>query len=91
MKHAADPDKFVESELDLDDGIRKLHALATAPALYPELVRLAAPALRSIRRLEHKRHPHGCGGSAGVRACIAAAYPAVAPSVGAETPSKSIR
>jgi beta-catenin-like protein 1 len=40
MKHAADPEKFVESELDLDDGIRKLHALATAPALYPELVRL---------------------------------------------------
>jgi len=38
MKHAADPEKFVESELDLDDGIRKLHALATAPALYPELV-----------------------------------------------------
>jgi hypothetical protein len=67
MKHAADPEKFVESELDLDDGIRKLHALATAPALYPELVRLSAPALRSHRRSEVERHPHGCGGSPGVR------------------------
>jgi hypothetical protein len=43
MKHVADPEKFVESELDLDDEIRKLHTLATAPSLYPELVR-AEPA-----------------------------------------------
>jgi len=40
MKHAADPDKFVDSELDLDEEIHKLHSLAAVPHLYPELVRL---------------------------------------------------
>ncbi len=31
--------RFVESEVDLDEEIKKLHVLATAPELYPELVK----------------------------------------------------
>ncbi|KAL3676980.1 hypothetical protein R1sor_026928 [Riccia sorocarpa] len=42
MKYMDQPDKFVESEVDLDDEIKKMHALAAAPDLYPELVRLNA-------------------------------------------------
>lgn len=40
MKHFKDPSKFAESEVDLDDEIKNLHVLATAPELYPELVKL---------------------------------------------------
>ncbi|KAH7280224.1 hypothetical protein KP509_37G056700 [Ceratopteris richardii] len=40
MKYADHPEKFVESEVDLDEEIKKLHALAAAPDLYPDLVRL---------------------------------------------------
>lgn len=43
MKHAADPDKFVDSELDLDEEIHKLHSLAAVPHLYPELARAPPP------------------------------------------------
>lgn len=39
MKFADRPAKFAESEVDLDDEIKKLHSLATAPELYPELVK----------------------------------------------------
>jgi Catenin-beta-like, Arm-motif containing nuclear len=31
--------RFVESEVDLDEEIKRLHVLATAPELYPELIR----------------------------------------------------
>lgn len=39
MKFPGEPAKFVESELDLDEELKKLHVLATAPELYPELVK----------------------------------------------------
>jgi peptidyl-prolyl isomerase F (cyclophilin D) len=42
MKFADQPPKFAESEIDLDDEIKKLHSLATAPELYPELVKCSA-------------------------------------------------
>lgn len=49
MKYLDQPDKFVESEVDLDEEIKKLHALAAAPDLYPELVRLnAVPSLLGL-------------------------------------------
>lgn len=32
------PDKFMESELELNDEIQKLHVVATAPEYYPILV-----------------------------------------------------
>ncbi|GAQ81024.1 beta-catenin-like protein 1 [Klebsormidium nitens] len=40
MKYADAPEKFVGSEVDLDEEVKKLHALSAAPELYPELVRL---------------------------------------------------
>ncbi|EFJ07077.1 hypothetical protein SELMODRAFT_448582 [Selaginella moellendorffii] len=40
MKYVDQPDRFVESEVDLDEELKKMHALAASPDLYPELVRL---------------------------------------------------
>eukprot|EP01116_Phalansterium_solitarium_P003568 TRINITY_DN14389_c0_g1_i1.p1 TRINITY_DN14389_c0_g1~~TRINITY_DN14389_c0_g1_i1.p1 ORF type:complete len:591 (+),score=197.05 TRINITY_DN14389_c0_g1_i1:45-1775(+) len=40
VKFPDKPEKFVESEVDLDDEIKKLSVVATAPELYPELVEL---------------------------------------------------
>lgn len=39
-KHPDEPDKFMDSELDLDECIKALHPLATVPALYPTFVAL---------------------------------------------------
>lgn len=33
-KHASDPAKFVESEVDLDESLQKLHNLASSPQFY---------------------------------------------------------
>jgi len=40
IKHADDPEKFLESELDLHDSLHELHSLATVPDQYPVLVEL---------------------------------------------------
>ncbi|KAG0624269.1 hypothetical protein M758_3G235400 [Ceratodon purpureus] len=42
MKFVDQPEKFMESEVDLDEEVKKLHALAANPDLYPELVRLGS-------------------------------------------------
>jgi beta-catenin-like protein 1 len=42
MKHADEPEKFVDSEVDLDEEVKRLGALAGYPNLYPEFVRLNA-------------------------------------------------
>ena len=42
LKHPDRPEKFVDSEVDLDDSIRRLRALAGYPELYPEFCRLKA-------------------------------------------------
>jgi len=42
VKFADEPVKFVESELELDEEIKKLYALAASPELYPALVDLGA-------------------------------------------------
>ncbi len=42
MKHADAPERFMDTEVDLDDAVRQLQAVASAPELYPELVRLGA-------------------------------------------------
>jgi hypothetical protein len=34
-KHAGDPAKFVESEVDLDESLQQLHELASSPQFYP--------------------------------------------------------
>ena len=39
MKYADNPEKFMDSELELYQELKRLHALATAPELYPTFVR----------------------------------------------------
>jgi beta-catenin-like protein 1 len=41
-KFPEEPEKFLESEVDLDEAIKKLHALAAAPELYPEFIKIEA-------------------------------------------------
>ena len=49
MKFSDNPEKFLESEVDLDDEIRKLQAVTATPDLYPELVKLGAiPTLAAL-------------------------------------------
>ncbi len=38
-KHAGDPAKFVESEVDLDESLQQLHELASSPQFYPLITR----------------------------------------------------
>ncbi|PRW61313.1 beta-catenin 1 [Chlorella sorokiniana] len=38
MKYADQPDRFMESETDLDEAVKALLVVASAPDLYPELV-----------------------------------------------------
>jgi len=49
MKHPDSPEKFVDSEVDLDESLRALGALAGYPDLYPEFVRLnAVPSILGV-------------------------------------------
>lgn len=40
MRHADEPAKFMESEIELFEELNKLQALATVPELYTEFVKL---------------------------------------------------
>eukprot|EP00026_Physarum_polycephalum_P001295 Phypoly_transcript_01296.p2 GENE.Phypoly_transcript_01296~~Phypoly_transcript_01296.p2 ORF type:complete len:521 (-),score=104.86 Phypoly_transcript_01296:150-1712(-) len=40
IKFSDQPEKFMDSEVDLDEEIKKMHIIATAPSLYAELVKL---------------------------------------------------
>jgi hypothetical protein len=57
VKHSDDPTKFMESEIELFEEINKLQAVATAPELYVEFVKLngvarvSRPAAASPRRV----------------------------------------
>lgn len=42
VKYADQPEKFMESEADLDEEIKNLLTLTQAPHLYPELVKLGS-------------------------------------------------
>jgi beta-catenin-like protein 1 len=42
MKHSDNPEKFMASEVDLDEEVHRLQAIAGSPELYPELIRLGA-------------------------------------------------
>jgi beta-catenin-like protein 1 len=42
------PEKFMESELELDDEIKKLEVIATAPNLYPILVKVKTADVRVV-------------------------------------------
>ena len=39
MKYADQPEKFMESEVDLDEEVQRLLAVAASPELYPDFVR----------------------------------------------------
>lgn len=44
MKYADQPDKFLESEVDLDEAVKALLVVASSPELYPDFARSSAPA-----------------------------------------------
>ena len=49
MKYAETPEKFMESEVELDDEVKRLTQLSATPDLYPELVRLnSVPSILSL-------------------------------------------
>jgi beta-catenin-like protein 1 len=45
IKFPEQPEKFMESELELNESIQELHALATVPDLYPMAVSLSLPSI----------------------------------------------
>ena len=48
-QHADAPERFIDSEVDLHEEVKRLGSLAAAPELYPELVRLGAvPSLLAL-------------------------------------------
>ena len=55
MKHADAPEKFVDSEVDLDEDLKRLQQLAGYPDLYPEFVRLDA--VKSVLSLLSHENP----------------------------------
>ena len=42
MKYADQPEKFMDSEVDLDEEVQRLLAVAGSPELYPDFVKLGA-------------------------------------------------
>lgn len=44
IKYASEPQKFLESEIELDEAVRAMTAVATSPELYPDLVTTGAVA-----------------------------------------------
>uniref|UniRef100_A0A7E4ZTT6 Beta-catenin-like protein 1 n=2 Tax=Panagrellus redivivus TaxID=6233 RepID=A0A7E4ZTT6_PANRE len=40
VKHASEPEKFMQSEIELNTAIQEMHSVATAPAFYAQLVEL---------------------------------------------------
>jgi beta-catenin-like protein 1 len=38
MKYADQPERFMDSETDLDEAVKAMLVVASAPDLYPELV-----------------------------------------------------
>ena len=60
LKHANEPDKFVDSEVDLDEEIKRMGTLAGYPELYPEFCRLnAVPSILAL--LSHENPDIACG------------------------------
>lgn len=40
IKYPGQPDRFVESEVELDEEIKKLHAISSSPQLYEDFINL---------------------------------------------------
>lgn len=39
MKYSDEPDKFMDSEVELDDVVKRMMIIAGSPELYPDLAR----------------------------------------------------
>ncbi|PSC73978.1 beta-catenin 1 [Micractinium conductrix] len=54
MRYADQPDKFMESEADLDEAVKALLVVASAPDLYPELVANTSALQTLLALLNHE-------------------------------------
>ncbi|CAG0895016.1 unnamed protein product [Cyprideis torosa] len=54
IKFPDQPEKFMESEMDLNDAVQELHALAAAPELYPILCESATVVPQLVALLTHE-------------------------------------
>lgn len=54
MKYAEQPDKFMESEADLDEAVKAMLVVASAPDLYPEFVRSTSAIPTLLALLNHE-------------------------------------
>ncbi|EFN51521.1 hypothetical protein CHLNCDRAFT_27908, partial [Chlorella variabilis] len=54
MKYAEAPDKFMESEADLDEAVKAMLVVASAPDLYPELVTSTSAVPTLLALLNHE-------------------------------------
>jgi beta-catenin-like protein 1 len=43
MKYSEEPGKFMESEVDLDDAVKRMMVIAGSPELYPDFARTQVP------------------------------------------------
>lgn len=55
MKHGDNPERFMDSEVDLATEIKRLFVVASSPELYPELVNVGAvPTILELLRCGHQ-------------------------------------
>ncbi len=57
-EHSGEPGMFLESELDLDDKIKRFHQMALVPSMYPSFIEHRAPNLL-LRLLDHPNEDIG--------------------------------
>lgn len=55
VKHSNEPEKFMESEVDLNSTIQEMHGIAASPSLYGKLVELGIVQLL-IQLLSHENN-----------------------------------
>lgn len=48
VKYPGQPDRFVESEVELDEEIKKLNAISSSPQLYTEFIALRGTDIFSV-------------------------------------------
>ncbi|KAG7672607.1 hypothetical protein Ndes2526B_g08868 [Nannochloris sp. 'desiccata'] len=53
-KYSSEPQKFLESEIELDEAVRAMTAVATSPELYPDLVSTTGAVGTFISLLHHE-------------------------------------
>ena len=73
MKHSEEPQKFMDSELELDDVVKRLMIVAGSPELYPDLTRTQVRQYTRAPDLGHSALVTQLSGTCG---CSSAANPA---------------